>query len=165
MKIYIASDHAGFTLKQTLIPFIQNLDFRYEVVDLGPEKLNLDDDYPDTVLPVAEAIKNDNTAIGIIIGGSGEGEAMVANRISGVRAAVFYGEQIPLQYVDMTLKESKDPYEIVKLARSHNNANILSIGARFVGGAEAKMATKLFMETEFSGDDRHLRRINKIDKK
>lgn len=163
MKIYIASDHAGFNLKEEMIPFVKSLDFRHEVFDLGPTKYDENDDYPDFIAPVAKAIAEDSEARGIIIGGSGQGEAMTANRFKGVRAAVFYGEQQPIQYIDMTMKESQDPYEIVKLSRAHNDANILSIGARFASSTESKMAVKLFLETSFTGEERHLRRIKKID--
>ena len=163
MKIYLASDHAGFQLKQELIPFIKNLDFRHEVEDLGPLKFDENDDYPDFMAPLAKKIQAEPAARGIIIGGSGEGEAMTANRFKGVRAAVFYGEHTPIQYVDMTSRPSKDPYEIVKLARLHNDANILSIGARFATSAESKMAVQLFLETKFTNEERHVRRIKKID--
>jgi ribose 5-phosphate isomerase B len=163
MKIYLASDHAGFELKKDLIEFIKGLDFKNEVVDLGPDKFDKNDDYPDYMAPLAKKIQAEPEARGVIIGGSGEGEAMVANRFKGVRAAVFYGEVRPIQYIDMTMKESQDLYEVVKLARAHNDANILSIGARFASSAEAKMAVQLFLENKFTGEERHLRRIKKID--
>jgi len=163
MKIYLASDHAGFELKKKLIEFIKNLDFRHEVEDLGPFKLDENDDYPDFIQPLAKRVASEAGSIGVIIGGSGQGEAMTANRTKGARAAVFYGEHTPIQYIDMTLRESKDPYELVKLARAHNDANILSVGARFASSAEAKMAVQLFLETKFTNEERHLRRIKKID--
>ena len=163
MKIYLASDHAGLSLKQELIPFIKNLDFRHEVEDLGPFKFDENDDYPDFMIPVAKKIQGEPEARGFIIGGSGEGEAMTVNRFKSVRAAVFYGEHTPIQYIDMTMRPSKDPYEIVKLSRAHNDANILSIGARFATSPEAKMAAQLFIETKFSDEERHLRRIKKMD--
>jgi ribose 5-phosphate isomerase B len=163
MKFYIASDHAGLELKKELIPFIKNMDFRYEVEDMGPFKFDENDDYPDFMAPLAKKIQAEPASLGIIIGGSGEGEAMVANRFKGVRAAVFYGEAKPIQYIDMTMKASQDPYEIVKLARAHNNANILSIGARFASSAESKMAVQLFIDTKFTNEERHTRRIKKID--
>ena len=150
-------------MKKELIPFINNLDFRHEVEDLGPFNFDKADDYPDFMAPLAKKIQAEKQSIGIIIGGSGEGEAMVVNRFKGVRATVFYGEHTPVQYVDMTMRPSKDPYEIVRLGRMHNDANIISIGARFATSAEAKMAVQLFIETKFSGDERHVRRINKID--
>lgn len=163
MKIYLASDHAGFQLKTELIDYIKKMNFQYEVVDMGPAKFDENDDYPDFIAPLAKQVAGEAGSIGVIIGGSGQGEAMTANRTRGARAAVFYGEVRPIQYIDMTKKESKDPYEVVKLARAHNDANILSIGARFASSTEAKMAVQLFLETKFTGEERHARRIKKID--
>lgn len=146
MRIYIGSDHAGFELKQKLIPFIESLG--YEVVDKGAFSLDEHDDYPDVILPVARAVAEDaHGARGIILGGSGQGEAIAANRVKRVRAAVFYG----------------GPLDIVELSREHNDANILSLGARFVSEGEAETAVRLWLETPFSGDERHVRRIRKID--
>lgn len=162
MKIFIASDHAGFELKGRLIEFLQRLD--YVVVDKGAYVYNKSDDYPDFISLVARKISSDpeNTR-GIILGGSGQGEAMVANRFSGVRAAVFYGTAVAQQSVDISGRESKDPFEIIKLSREHNDANILSIAARYVNEEDAKTAIKLWLETPFSDDERHKRRIQKID--
>lgn len=146
MKIYIGSDHAGFELKQKLISFVGSLG--YEAVDMGAFSLDEHDDYPDFVVPVARAVAEDPAgARGIILGGSGQGEAIAANRVPGARAAVFYGGQL----------------DIVELSREHNDANILSLGARFVSEGEAETAVQLWLETEFSGDERHMRRIRKID--
>ena len=146
MKIYIGTDHAGFELKEKLKSFLEEMGRK--VVDKGAYEYDREDDYPDFIKPVAEAVSKDSESRGIILGGSGQGEAIVANRVAGVRAAVYYGGTT----------------EIIKLSREHNNANILSLGARFVDGAEAKEAVKLWLEIEFSGDERHQRRINKIDK-
>ena len=126
----------------------------YEVHDMGPFSLNEEDDYPDFVAPLAVEVAQHAGSFGIVIGGSGQGEAMCANRVLGVRAAVFYGQE------DNSM--SPDTFEIVKLAREHNDANILSIGARFVDVDEAKFAVELFLKTEFSKDERHVRRINKF---
>lgn len=145
MKIYFASDHAGFELKKKLVPFVESLG--YEADDKGDFLNNPADDYPDFISLAASAVSKDKEAKGIIIGGSGEGEAMVANRFPNVRAVAWYGESM----------------EIVKLSRAHNDANILSIGARFVDEAKAKEAVKLWLETAFSGDIRHVRRIKKIE--
>ena len=145
MKIFFGSDHAGFELKQKLVPFVES--FGFEVIEKGPMILNSDDDYPDYLAPVAREVMNDKEARGVILGGSGQGEAITANRFIGVRAVVYYG----------------GPLEIIKLSREHNNANILSLGARFVSENDAKQAVRLWLETEFSGDERHLRRIKKID--
>ena len=145
MRIYIGSDHAGFELKQKLIPFVQSLG--HEVVDKGAFASDEHDDYPDFIVPVAEEVVKNPFSRGIILGGSGQGEAIAANRVKGARAAVFYG----------------GPLDIVELSREHNDANILSLGARFVSEGEAQTAVQLWLETEFSGDERHTRRIKKID--
>ncbi|MEK7085195.1 MAG: RpiB/LacA/LacB family sugar-phosphate isomerase [Patescibacteria group bacterium] len=146
MKIYIGTDHAGFELKEALKKYLAEIG--HEVEDKGAFSLNLEDDYPDFIRPVAEAVAADpeNTR-GIVLGGSGQGEAMVASRYKGVRAAVYYGGE----------------REIIKLSREHNNANILSLGARFISAEEAKEAVKLWLDTPFSGEARHIRRIEKID--
>ncbi len=146
MKIYIGSDHAGFELKGKLIPYLQELG--HDVEDKGAFTYDAEDDYPDFVEPVAEAVADDAESKGIVIGGSGEGEAMATDKIEGIRTAVWYGGDL----------------EIVKLSREHNDANILSLGARFISEEEAKEAVKLWLETPFSGDDRHVRRIAKLDK-
>ena len=146
MKIYIGSDHAGFALKSELIPFLKGRGF--DVVDCGPEKYNQDDDYPDYVSVVAGNIYNDREAMGIVIGWSGQGEAIVANRFPSVRSAVFYG----------------GPKHVLTLSREHNNANVLSLGAHFLTTEEAEKAVLLWLGTEFSYEERHIRRIKKIEK-
>lgn len=148
MKIYLGSDHAGYKLKETIRTFL--IEKKYEVEDMGAHKYEPEDDYPDFVRPVAEAVSHDMESRGIIVGGSGQGEAMTANRTKGVRAAVFYGN-LPA-----------GGFEIVELSRKHNNANILSLGARFIDDELAKKAVKLWLETNFEGG-RHERRIAKID--
>lgn len=152
MHIYIGSDHAGYELKEKLKTYLGELGLGYEVVDKGAFEYNSDDDYPDFITPVAESVAGDKGSFGIILGGSGQGEAICANRTQGVRAALFYGET-----------KSSDPYQIVKLAREHNDANIISLGARFVSPDEAKFAVELFLNTKFSGDERHARRIKKLE--
>ena len=144
-KIFLASDHAGFELKEALIAFLRERN--YEVEDLGPATLDPNDDYPDYLMNLGRYVANERGAMGIGIGGSGQGEAMAANRIKGARAAVYYG--------------GSD--EIVKLSREHNDANILSLGARFVSQEEAKRAVELWLSTPFSNDERHVRRIKKLD--
>jgi ribose 5-phosphate isomerase B len=146
MKIYIASDHAGYDLKETLKDYLGLL--KYEVEDFGPFVFDANDDYPDFMKLVAEAVsRNPMGSRGIVIGGSGQGEAIVCNRVKGVRAGVFYGGNI----------------ELVKLMREHNDANVLSLGARFVEHEEAEKAVKIFLETKFTNEERHIRRIRKID--
>lgn len=146
MKIYIGTDHAGFELKQVLVSHLQDLG--YEVEDKGAFQYNETDDYPDFIKLVADAVADDSSGMGVVLGGSGQGEAIVANRVSGIRAAVCYGP----------------PFEIVRLSREHNNSNVLSLGARFITEDEAKEAVALWLETEFSWEERHARRIKKIDK-
>ena len=147
MKIYIASDHAGFALKQELVLFLSARGF--EVFDCGPEEYVHDDDYPDYISRVAEKIsEHPHVQVrGIVIGSSGQGEAMVANRFRNVRAAVFYG----------------GPKHVLTLSREHNDANILSLGAHFLTSDDAKKAVLLWLGTEFSGGERHIRRIEKIE--
>jgi ribose 5-phosphate isomerase B len=146
MKIYIGTDHAGFELKDDLIPFLKALG--HEVEDMGAHMFEALDDYPDFIRPLAEAVAKNPESRGIILGGSGQGEAMCANRVNGVRAAVYYGGNV----------------DIAVLSRKHNNANILSIGARFVDIDEAKDVIHIWIETPFSGEEKHARRIAKLDK-
>ena len=145
MKIFIGSDHAGYELKEKLKTYLEELN--HEVVDKGAFSLDKDDDYPDFIKPVAEEVSKDVNSFGIILGGSGQGEQISANKINGARAIEYYGGNL----------------EIIKLGREHNNANILSLGARFVIEEEAKEVVKIFIETPFSNDERHIRRINKIE--
>ncbi len=146
--IHIGGDHAGYELKNEIIRVLEQQ--HYEVVDHGAYELDESDDYPDFILPVAIAVTADEHSRGIILGGSGQGEAMVANRVQGIRASVFYGEP------------ANSDESIITLSRQHNDANVLSIGARFVTDEEALEAIELWLETSFSGEERHLRRIAKI---
>ena len=163
MKIYIGSDHAGYEMKEQLIEYLAGLELGYEVTDKGAFEYKEDDDYPDFVYPVAMAVVENPGSFGIVLGGSGQGEAMCANKVAGVRAAIFYGQEEP--DVDAPGMHISDTFEIVKLAREHNDANILSLGARFITLDEAKFAVELFLNTKFSGDERHLRRIEKLEPK
>lgn len=142
--IYLATDHAGFELKETIKSFLEEKG--YEVKDFGAFSYDEGDDYPDYVSKVASVVSTEADSRGIIFGKSGQGEAMVANRHTGIRAGVFYGGNI----------------EIVKLLREHNDANVLSLGAGFISENEAKEAVKIWLETPFSGDERHIRRISKF---
>lgn len=143
MKIHVASDHAGYGIKE----FIKNELFSlgYDVVDHGPKEMALDDDYPDFVTPCAQSVTEDKESLGIVVGGSGQGEAMCANRIKGIYAGVYYGGEM----------------EIIETFREHNNANVLSLGARFIDNETALLAVKTFLNTKFSGDGRHIRRLAK----
>lgn len=153
-KIYIASDHAGFDLKEALVPYIGSLG--YEVEDLGAFEKTEDDDYPDYILPCAQKVAGDPGSFGVILGASGQGEAMVANRVEGVRAAVFYGNPLTVQ-TDAVGRE----LPLIASVRMHNDANILSLGARFIAPDEAKDAVSTFLSTSFTGEERHVRRISK----
>lgn len=160
MKIALAGDHAGFTQLKELADYLQSLG--YEVKDFGPAALKPDDDYPDFVIPAAKAVASGEFERGIILGGSGQGEAMAANKIKGIRCAVFYGPAVPLRVIDAEGRTSHDPYEIIKLSRQHNDANILSLAARFVALPDMKQAVKLWLDTTFSDKERHQKRLNKI---
>tara|TARA_S200000501_G_scaffold232623_1_gene218186 strand:- start:580 stop:1020 length:441 start_codon:yes stop_codon:yes gene_type:complete len=144
MIIHIATDHAGLELKEKVKSYLSKLD--YEVVDHGAYEYEALDDYPDFIFPCADAVSDDPNSKGIILGGSGQGEAMAANRVKGVRAAVFYN----------------GPDEIVKLSRQHNDANILSLGARFMTDQEMYNIIELWLSTKFESG-RHKRRIEKLD--
>ena len=141
--IVLATDHAGFELKEHVKRFL--IKKGYDIKDFGALEYDGLDDYPDFILPAAKYI-SEHKLIGIIFGGSGQGEAMAANRINGIRAAVFYN----------------GPDEIVELSRLHNNANILSIGARFVSNQEVEKVIELWLSTDFE-EGRHEKRINKLD--
>lgn len=145
-KIFLGSDHAGYELKEEIKKYL--LKQGYEVGDKGAFKLDGKDDYPDFIIPVAKEIARNPSSKGIIFGGSGQGESIAANRIKGVRAALYYGNKL----------------EIVELSRAHNDSNILSLGARFLTKKEALEAVKLWLKTEFSSEERHARRIKKLDK-
>ena len=143
--VHLASDHAGFELKE----FIQDKlsELGYKVEDNGAHEFDAHDDYPGIIRPAAEAVAENKHSRAIIFGKSGQGEAMMANRVPRVRAAVYAGGDM----------------EVVKLAREHNDANVLSIGAGFVPPEEAWEAVQLFLKTVFSGEDRHVRRIHELD--
>jgi ribose 5-phosphate isomerase B len=144
IKIFLGSDHAGFKLKNILLKYLTKL--RFDCVDIGPFEYNSKDDYPDHIIPTAEQVAKTRNSKGIIIGGSGQGEAICANKVKGIRAAIYYG----------------GPSKIITLAKEHNNANILSIGARFVSEKKAKLMVKKWLNTSFSKEIRHERRIRKI---
>lgn len=141
--IVLATDHAGFDLKEHVKKFL--LEKGFEIKDFGALKYDSQDDYPDFIIPASKFI-SENKLIGIIFGGSGQGEAIAANRIKGTRAVVFYN----------------GPDDIIKLSRLHNNANVLSIGARFVDNQRAEEIINLWLSTTFE-EGRHQKRINKLD--
>ncbi len=159
-KIYFAADHAGFALKTALLEHVRTRG--YEVEDVGAFDLHSEDDYPDYMSALAARVAADPTARGVMVGGSGQGEAMCANRVKGIRAAVFYGPMRVTAALDIEGGHSEDGYDAVRLPRRHNDANVLSIGARFVSGEEADQAVRIFLETPFSDSPRHSRRLAKF---
>jgi len=144
MKIHVSTDHAGLELKNIIRDYL--IKKGHDVTDHGAYEYDALDDYPDFIFPCARAVADDPESRGIILGGSGQGEAMAANRIKGVRAAVFYN----------------GPEEIVKLSREHNNANILSLGARFMSEVEIYNIIEVWLNEPFSFG-RHQQRIDKLD--
>lgn len=161
MKIYFGADHGGFKLKETLKQYARELG--HEIVDLGNSQFDIDDNYPDFIIPVAKAVASDPHAVGVVAGGSGQGEAIAANKFTNVRAFTFYGPAMPVEAVDASGRKSADKFENVKLSRLHNHANIISFGGRFVTEADAKTALKLWLETPFDNQDRYLRRIQQVE--
>jgi ribose 5-phosphate isomerase B len=147
MVVYFATDHAGFALKEILLAYVRD-ELGYDVEDCGAYVYEADDDFPDYISIAAEKVsENPIDSCAIILGGSGQGEAMVANRTPHVRATVYYG----------------GAPEIITLSREHNNANILSLGARFLKEEDAKDAVNAWLRASFTEDERHVRRIAKID--
>jgi len=157
MKILFAADHGGFELKETLKPFVASLG--YEIEDVGAHALDMADDYPPFVMEAAKkVVASGGDARGIVIGGSGQGEAFAANRIKGARAVVYYGEPARMQ-----TDADGNKLSMIESTRNHNDANVLSLGARFLSVDEAKDAVKRWLETPFSGEERHARRHRLID--
>ena len=139
MRVHIGSDHAGFELKNHLV---RNLTADgHDVVDHGPESYDGEDDYPTYCIPAAEATAADPDSLGVVVGGSGNGEQMAANKVEGIRAALAYSP------------------DTATLARQHNNAQVVAIGARMHSEDEALELVRLFLATPFSQDPRHIRRI------
>ena len=144
IRIVLATDHAGFELKESVKKYL--LDLNYDVKDFGAFEYEPTDDYPDFINPAAKFISENDNTIGIIFGGSGQGEAMAANRFKGIRAAVFYG----------------GPDKIIELSRLHNDANVLSFGSRFIEPEDAIDLIEKWLKIEFEGG-RHQQRIAKLD--
>ena len=142
MRVYLGSDHAGYELKQHLVQWLTSAG--HEPVDCGPHIYDAVDDYPPFVLRAAERTAADPEALGIVIGGSGNGEAIAANKVKGVRAALAWS------------------VETAELGREHNNANVVSVGARMHSLDEATKFVEVFVNTPFSQDPRHIRRIDMI---
>lgn len=144
MTVYLAADHAGFELKEYIKSYLKKNG--YEILDCGAFVYDKEDDYPDFIIKAAEGVAKDVEARGIVFGKSGAGECIVANKVKGVRAIFGINE------------------ENVRLAREHNDANVLSLGSAFVKAKTACLLAKLFLETPFSFEERHKRRIEKIKK-
>ncbi len=142
MKIYLATDHAGLEFKEKIKSILLNLG--HEPEDCGALTLDPTDDYPDFIKIAARKVSNDQNSLGIVFGKSGAGECMVANKINGIRSFLAVNELN------------------VRLAREHNNANVMSIGSEIIKEEELETLIKLFIETPFSNEERHLRRITKI---
>jgi ribose 5-phosphate isomerase B len=142
MRVHLGSDHAGFELKRHLAGWLS--DRGDDVVDHGPESYADGDDYPPYCLLAAEAVVGDPGSLGIVIGGSGNGEQIAANKVKGVRAALAWST------------------ETAQLARLHNDANVVAIGARMHSVDDATGFVETFLTTEFAGETRHQRRIDEI---
>jgi len=143
-KIYLSGDHAGFELKENIKKWLLE---KYEVEDVGPLVYDKNDDYPDFVIPMARKVAKNKNSRGLIIAGSGQGEAIATNKIKGIKAGLYHGGS----------------QKIIKTGREHDNTNILCLGSRFVSESEAKRAVNLFLKTKFQ-KGRHSRRLKKIEK-
>lgn len=161
MKVYFAADHGGFEVKNELVRYVRD-ELKHIVEDCGAFELDRNDDYPAIIAQAAKRLSADSLAgiesRAVIGGGSGQGEAIIANRFKGVRCAVYYGKAERDQ-MDMSGKE----LDILTSARIHNDANALSLAYRFLSADEAKAAVREFLSVPFPNDERHLRRIRQID--
>ena len=142
MRLHIGTDHAGFELKNYLVSALTS--DGHDVVDHGPETYDAEDDYPTYCIPAAEAVVAEPGSLAIVIGGSGNGEQIAANKVLGTRAALAYN------------------IETAKLGRQHNDANVIAIGARMHTQEQALEMVRTFLDTPFSGDPRHARRIAQL---
>ena len=142
MRVYLGADHAGYELKVHLANYLAKQG--YEVVDVGPHGYDADDDYPTFCLHAGARVVADEGSLGVVIGGSGNGEQIAANKVVGVRAALAWN------------------VEVAQLAREHNNANVVGIGARQHTLDEATAIVEAFLSTSFSGSERHARRIDQV---
>jgi len=142
MRVHIGSDHAGLELKNALVEHLKSSG--HDVVDHGPHVYDALDDYPVFCIPAAQAVANDKGSFGIVLGGSGNGEQMAANKVKGIRAALVWS------------------VETAKLAREHNDANVIAIGGRMHPIEVCKELIDVFLATPFSNDERHIRRIGQV---
>ncbi|TPG19446.1 ribose-5-phosphate isomerase [Pedococcus bigeumensis] len=143
MRVHIGGDHAAYDLLGELVSFLEAKG--HEVTNHGPHTMDAEDDYPVFVLRAAQAVAADPESLGVVLGGSGNGEQMAANKVKGIRAALCYNE------------------ELATLAREHNNAQVISIGARMSAVEESKAMVAAFLATPFSGAPRHQRRIDMVE--
>lgn len=144
MRVHIGGDHAAYELQLGLIRHLR--DGGHEVIDHGPHHYDPQDDYPVAVLRAAEGVAADAGSLGVVLGGSGNGEQMAANKVSGIRAALCYNT------------------ELAQLAREHNDAQVISIGARMNTLEEALAMVDTFLATPFSGEERHVRRLAMVSR-
>jgi len=142
MRVHIGSDHAGLELKNSLVDHLKNSG--HDVVDHGPHEYDALDDYPVFCIPAAQGVANESGSFGIVLGGSGNGEQMAANKVKGIRAALVWS------------------VETAKLAREHNDANVIAIGGRMHSIEVCKELIDVFLATPFSNDERHIRRIGQV---
>jgi ribose 5-phosphate isomerase B len=142
MRVHIGSDHAGLELKNALIEHLKSSG--HDVVDHGPHVYDALDDYPVFCIPAAQGVASENGSFGIVLGGSGNGEQMAANKVKGIRAALVWS------------------VETAKLAREHNDANVIAIGGRMHPIEVCKELIDVFLATPFSNDERHVRRIGQV---
>ncbi|BBC36360.1 Ribose 5-phosphate isomerase [Streptomyces graminofaciens] len=142
MRVYLGSDHAGYELKNHLVEWLKAAG--HEPVDCGPHIYDAQDDYPPFCLRAAERTAAEPGSLGVVIGGSGNGEQIAANKVAGVRAALAWS------------------VETASLGREHNDANVISVGARMHTTEEATKFIEAFLNTPYSGDPRHTRRINML---
>jgi ribose 5-phosphate isomerase B len=142
MRVHLGGDHAAYELQRDLVTWLAG--HGHDVVDHGPVEYDAHDDYPVFVLRAAQAVADDPGSLGVVLGGSGNGEQMAANKVAGIRAALAWSPQI------------------AALSREHNDARVVSIGARFVTLEEGRQIVRAFLETPFSGEDRHQRRIDMV---
>ncbi|HET7827786.1 MAG TPA: RpiB/LacA/LacB family sugar-phosphate isomerase [Candidatus Saccharimonadales bacterium] len=161
MKIALAADHAGFEQLKDLQAHLERLG--HDCQNFGPSSLDPNDDYPDFIFPAAKAVAGGQFEAGIILGRSGQGEAMAANRIRGVRCAVFYGPAVAKGLVDTDGQSSHNPYEVIIKSRQHNHANMLSLGTAYLNLDEMKNVIKLWLDTPYADEERHNRRVQKLD--
>ncbi|NLA29187.1 MAG: ribose-5-phosphate isomerase [Propionibacterium sp.] len=144
MRVHIGTDHAAFELKEYLVEHLRAEGF--EVIDHGAATYDSQDDYPDYIIPAAEAVAADEGSLGIVLGGSGNGEQIAANKVKGIRAVLA------------------DRVELAELGREHNDARCIAMGGRFVTPELGLEIARVFLTTPFSGDERHARRIAKLDR-